>query len=51
MNPHGCVPERSFSALAGPTRHGIFKRLSRDGEQTVLVLTDHSGVSQLRVVE
>jgi DNA-binding transcriptional ArsR family regulator len=35
-----------FSALADPTRRAIFERLSRDGEQTVRVLTEHSGVSQ-----
>src|ERR1700730_17582023 len=35
-----------FQALADPTRRAIFERLSRDGEQTVHALTDHSGVSQ-----
>ena len=35
-----------FKALADPTRRAIFERLSRDGEQTVRALTDHSGVSQ-----
>jgi DNA-binding transcriptional ArsR family regulator len=35
-----------FSTLADPTRRAIFERLSRDGEQTVRVLTEHSGVSQ-----
>jgi DNA-binding transcriptional ArsR family regulator len=35
-----------FAALADPTRRAIFERLARDGEQTVRVLTDHSGVSQ-----
>lgn len=35
-----------FSALGDPTRRAIFQRLSRDGEQTVHVLTGHSGVSQ-----
>lgn len=35
-----------FKTLADPTRRAIFERLSRDGEQTVRVLTDHSGVSQ-----
>ena len=35
-----------FSTLADPTRRAIFERLSRDGEQTVRVLTGHSGVSQ-----
>jgi DNA-binding transcriptional ArsR family regulator len=35
-----------FHALADPTRRAIFERLTRDGEQTVHALTDHSGVSQ-----
>jgi DNA-binding transcriptional ArsR family regulator len=35
-----------FIALGDPTRRTIFERLSRDGEQTVHVLTDDSGVSQ-----
>ncbi len=35
-----------FSTLADPTRRAIFERLSREGELTVRVLTDHSGVSQ-----
>jgi DNA-binding transcriptional ArsR family regulator len=35
-----------FKALADPTRRGIFERLCRDGEQTVRVMTDQSGVSQ-----
>ncbi|MDR3489073.1 MAG: metalloregulator ArsR/SmtB family transcription factor [Bradyrhizobium sp.] len=35
-----------FAALADPTRRAIFERLARDGEQTVRVLTDQSGVSQ-----
>jgi len=35
-----------FSALADPTRRGLFERLSREGELTVRVLTGHSGVSQ-----
>jgi DNA-binding transcriptional ArsR family regulator len=35
-----------FTALADPTRRAIFERLSRHGEQTVRVLTDHAGVSQ-----
>jgi DNA-binding transcriptional ArsR family regulator len=40
------APNELFSTLADPTRRAIFERLSRDGEQTVRVLTDHSGVSQ-----
>ena len=35
-----------FRTLADPTRRAIFERLARDGEQTVRVLTGHSGVSQ-----
>jgi DNA-binding transcriptional ArsR family regulator len=40
------APDVIFKALADPTRRTIFERLSRDGEQTVWMLTDHSGVSQ-----
>jgi DNA-binding transcriptional ArsR family regulator len=40
------APDVAFRALADPTRRALFERLSRDGEQTVRVLTDHSGVSQ-----
>lgn len=35
-----------FTALADPTRRALFERLSREGELTVRVLTDNSGVSQ-----
>src|SRR5919108_4561420 len=35
-----------FKTLADPTRRAIFERLSRDGEQTVRMLTDHAGISQ-----
>jgi DNA-binding transcriptional ArsR family regulator len=35
-----------FKSLADPTRRALFERLSRDGEQTVRMLTDNSGVSQ-----
>jgi DNA-binding transcriptional ArsR family regulator len=42
----GTAPDVLFKTLADPTRRAIFERLSRDGEQTVRVLTDHSGVSQ-----
>lgn len=35
-----------FTALGDPTRRAIFQRLSRDGEQTVHVLTGHAGISQ-----
>src|SRR5216684_2637307 len=40
------TPHELFIALTDPTRRAIFERLSSDGEQTVRVLTDHSGVSQ-----
>ena len=40
------APNALFKTLADPTRRAIFERLSRDGEQTVRVLTGHSGVSQ-----
>src|SRR6266705_3366666 len=40
------APDGLFKTLADPTRRAIFERLSRHGEQTVRVLTDHSGVSQ-----
>lgn len=35
-----------FRTLADPTRRAIFERLCRKGEQTVVVLTAQSGVSQ-----
>jgi DNA-binding transcriptional ArsR family regulator len=35
-----------FTALADPTRRALFERLSREGEMTVRLLTDDSGVSQ-----
>src|ERR1700690_2600665 len=35
-----------FATLADATRRAIFERLCRDGEQTVWMLTDQSGVSQ-----
>jgi DNA-binding transcriptional ArsR family regulator len=40
------APDALFRSLADPTRRALFERLSRDGEQTVRMLTDHSGVSQ-----
>ncbi len=42
----GISPDALFKALSDPRRRAIFERLSRDGEQTVRVLTEHSGVSQ-----
>ena len=39
-------PTLAFKALSDPTRRAIFERLSRDGELTVGMLTDTSGVSQ-----
>jgi DNA-binding transcriptional ArsR family regulator len=35
-----------FTALADPTRRSLFERLSREGELTVRLLTNNSGVSQ-----
>ena len=40
------TPDVLFKALSDPTRRAVFERLCREGEQTVRVLTDHSGVSQ-----
>ena len=40
------TPDVLFKALADPPRRAVFERLCREGEQTVRVLTDHSGVSQ-----
>jgi len=40
------VPDALFKSLADPTRRALFERLSREGEQTVRMLTDNSGVSQ-----
>jgi DNA-binding transcriptional ArsR family regulator len=40
------TPDDLFKSLADPTRRALFERLSRDGELTVRLLTDHSGVSQ-----
>lgn len=40
------TPQELFTALADPTRRSIFERLSRNGELTVWMLTEHSGVSQ-----
>src|SRR5689334_12030950 len=40
------APDAVFKALSDPTRRGIFERLIREGELTVQVLTDESGVSQ-----
>ena len=40
------APNALFKSLADPTRRALFERLSRDGEQTVRMLTDSAGVSQ-----
>jgi DNA-binding transcriptional ArsR family regulator len=40
------APDAIFKSLADPTRRALFERLSREGEQTVRMLTDNSGVSQ-----
>ena len=39
-------PNLVFKSVADPTRRAIFERLCRHGEQTVSMLTAHSGVSQ-----
>jgi DNA-binding transcriptional ArsR family regulator len=39
-------PTAVFKALSDQTRRAIFEQLSREGEQTVRLLTEHSGVSQ-----
>jgi DNA-binding transcriptional ArsR family regulator len=43
---HVAPPDLVFKTLADPTRRAIFERLSREGERTVHVLTEDSGVSQ-----
>ena len=40
------APDLLFRTLADPTRRALFKRLCRDGEQTVGALTARAGVSQ-----
>jgi DNA-binding transcriptional ArsR family regulator len=40
------VPDSVFKSLADPTRRALFERLSRDGDQTVRMLTESAGVSQ-----
>ncbi len=40
------APDALFKSLADPTRRALFERLVRDGELTVRLLTDSSGVSQ-----
>ena len=44
--PIQTAPDFLFKSLADPTRRALFERLSRDGEQTVRLLTANSGVSQ-----
>ncbi len=39
-------PTAVLKILSDPTQRAIFERLSRNGEMTVPVLTDPSGVSQ-----
>src|SRR5262249_53157726 len=46
MELYAPTPDMLFKTLADPTRRAIFERLSREGEQTVRVLTAQSGVSQ-----
>lgn len=40
------APDILFKSLSDPTRRALFERLSREGEQTVSLLTGTSGVSQ-----
>jgi DNA-binding transcriptional ArsR family regulator len=40
------TPDAIFKSLSDPTRRALFERLSREGEQTVGMLTGDSGVSQ-----
>jgi DNA-binding transcriptional ArsR family regulator len=40
------APDTLFKSLSDPTRRAIFESLSREGEQTVWMLTDQFGVSQ-----
>jgi DNA-binding transcriptional ArsR family regulator len=40
------APDAVFRSLADPTRRAILERLIREGELTVGVLTQESGVSQ-----
>jgi DNA-binding transcriptional ArsR family regulator len=40
------APDAVFRSLADPTRRAILERLIREGELTVGVLTEESGVSQ-----
>lgn len=40
------APDDILRSLADPTRRGLFERLCRDGEQTVVALTARAGVSQ-----
>ena len=47
MNPRArLAADLVFKSLADPTRRLLFERLLREGELTVRVLTDNSGVSQ-----
>ena len=40
------APDVLFKSLADPTRRALFERLSRDGEQTVRMLTESGNISQ-----
>lgn len=40
------TPDTIFRALGDPTRRAIFERLCRVGDQTVVALTTHAGISQ-----
>jgi len=40
------VHDTLFRTLSDPTRRALFERLCREGEQTVVALTERAGVSQ-----
>jgi DNA-binding transcriptional ArsR family regulator len=40
------APNALFKSLSDPTRRALFESLSRNGEQTVVMLTHRAGVSQ-----
>jgi DNA-binding transcriptional ArsR family regulator len=40
------IHDTLFRTLSDPTRRALFERLCREGEQTVVALTERAGVSQ-----
>ncbi len=46
MNSPRVSTDQVFKSLADPTRLALLERLLRDGEQNVVALTAHAGVSQ-----